>query len=365
MLPKVDVADPTPKYLQTQRILTEAIRAGQLRAGSKLPSTKDIGTLLNVSLITAHKALERLVEAGMLRREVGRGTYVCDNVREAIEAERHVSIGLVLDPEVNINDYYHSAILDGLRRAARVDEEHAEFFFHDRFRLRQALRKQTDGMICIHPAVQRRRDVEQLAELLPVVVLGGALHGGRVPCIDSDNFGGARETVRHLAKLGHRRLMLLSGPLDLSNSRDRVAGTRAEIAAHRLQLSARDTLISTDCLGLDGQCANVLRRRVRESSRPTAIVAGGFYLALAAMQIIRQAGLSIPADISIVSFDDPASAPLLAPPLTTVRQPLHQMADSAYRALRRRMLDGSSVNPSRTFKTELILRQSTGPAPRL
>lgn len=75
-LPKVDQRNPLPKYLQAQAILLGAIRTGHLPPGSKLPSTKDIGVLVDVSLITAHKVLEGLAALGWLRREFGRGTYV-------------------------------------------------------------------------------------------------------------------------------------------------------------------------------------------------------------------------------------------------------------------------------------------------
>ena len=76
VLREVDDGDPRPKYVQAQQILIDAIRIGDLPPGMKLPATKDIGDRIRVSLITAHKALEELVEAGWLRREVGRGTYV-------------------------------------------------------------------------------------------------------------------------------------------------------------------------------------------------------------------------------------------------------------------------------------------------
>ena len=113
LLGMVDASDPTPRYLQAERILADAIRSGLLPPGSKLPPTKEIGDLVNVSLITAHKALDRLVKCGLLRREIGRGTYVCNDVAGAMAAERRKLIGLVIDRKVNIDDFYHSAIIDG------------------------------------------------------------------------------------------------------------------------------------------------------------------------------------------------------------------------------------------------------------
>jgi DNA-binding LacI/PurR family transcriptional regulator len=367
ILPKVDHGDPTPKYLQAREILLDAIRAGRLAPGSKLPSTEEISLLIDVSLITAHKALGALVEMGWLRREVGRGTYVRDDVNTTDGAQRRLSVGLLFDHQehVNIGDYYHSTLINGLRQAARADRaRHVEFFFHDGFRLHDTARRKV-GAICIHPPLEAQPKVDRLARHVPVVVLGGTYPSPRVACVDCDNESGAREAVRHLLGLGHRRFMVLSGPLNLSNARDRAAGATTELAAHGIELSVPDLPVSRDSVVLDEETKARLEQRMAAAERPTAIVAGGFYLALAAMQAVRQAGLSVPRDVSIVGFDDPASAPLLDPPLTTVRQPLLEMAAEAYR-LTCQAVGGASVTAtSRKLATELVVRGSTGPAPRV
>lgn len=358
-LRQVDRADPTPKYLQAQRILAEAISVGALPAGSKLPSTKDIGALVNVSLITAHKALEGLAEAGLLRREAGRGTFVRDDVHESLAQKQQVVIGLALDARANLNDYYHSSILDGLRRAARCDSEAIEFYFQDHFR--PPRRRSGGGVICIHPPLEAERQVARLAERVPTVVLGGSFSDVAVGCVDCDNRKGAGDAVRYLFELGHRRFLLISGPTSLSNSRDRVDG--AEAALQSLGVGPGDyaTLVSADSVIVDDETQAELYRRLRGEERPTAIVAGGYFLALAAMHAVRQLKLAIPEDVSVVGFDDPEAAPLLHPPLTTVRQPLPEMADMAFRMLRR-MIAGEGVDTGTiTLPTHLIVRQTAGP----
>ena len=105
-----------------------------------------------------------------------------------------------------------------------------------------------------------------------------------------------------------------------------------------------------------------LEQRLTEHDRPTAVVAGGFYLALAVMQVIRRLGLTIPRDVSVVGFDDPPSAPLLDPPLTTVRQPLEEMAARAYQFVRLALADHVVETLTCRLPAELIVRGSTGPA---
>lgn len=362
-LAKVDHEDPTPKYLQARRILVDAIRAGMLAPGAKLPSTKEISALIDISLITAHKALEGLVESGWLRREVGRGTFVRDDVDPVNGVQTQLFVGLLLDHQVhvNIDDYYHSTLLNGLRRQARADTRRVEFFFHDHFDLRDKASKDV-GAICLHPPLESQPAVERLAQRFPVVILGGTFPGSRLAAVDTDNVGGARAAVRHLLQLGHRRFMVLSGPMNLSNSRDRAEGAVAELAAHGLELAPRDLPVSRDSVVLDEQTRAHVERRMREPDRPTAVVAGGFYLALAVMQAVRAAGHCIPRDVSVVGFDDPPSAPLLDPPLTTVRQPLEEMARRAYRLVREAIVAKTTPQATCTLPTELVVRQSTGPA---
>ena len=360
-LPKVDHRDPTPKYLQARAILIEAIRSGRLLPGSKLPSTKEIGDLFEISLITAHKALEGLVELGWLRREVGRGTFVRDDVDTTRTAQSQLYIGLLIEPQVNIDDYYHSTLINELRHQSHADDRRVEFFFHDRFDLRDKGRKDV-GAICIHPPLDSQPLVERLAGRHPAVVLGGSFPNAAVACVDCDNEKGAATAVQHLLSLGHRRIAVLSGPTNLSNARDRAQGAVAELAAHGLRIDERDLPVSQDSVVLDEETRKRLEQRLTDHDRPTAVVAGGFCLALGAMQVVRRIGLTIPQDVSIVGFDDPPSAPLLDPPLTTVRQPLEEMAARAYQLVRQALVAHMVETPSYQLPPELVVRGSTGPA---
>ena len=362
-LARVDSHDPTPKYLQAQRIVLDAIRSGELPPGAKLPSTREIGELIKVSLITAHKALEALVDSGWLRREVGRGTYVRQDINLAAAAGRHLSIAIVLDHYCNINDYYHSSILEGLRREARADGHRTDFFFQERLTLQAAGRNGGVGAICIHPRLECRTEVEHLARQYPVLVVGGAFPSSPVACVDCDNHSGGREAVRHLLDLGHRRFLLLSGPTNLSNARDRTDGAIAELASRGIALPDCDVLVSQDSVVLDERTRARIQARMADADRPTAIFAGGFYLALAVIQIVRGGGWSIPRDVSIVGFDDPASAPLLDPPLTTVRQPLQEMASRAFRSIRQAVTGKIRTMRSCRLPTELVIRASTARPP--
>lgn len=364
VLDKVCEGSDVPKYRQASEILIEAIRAGRLAPGAKLPSTKEISAMIDVSLITAHRALEDLVEAGWLRREVGRGTFVRDDVDFARKQDRDLSIALIVEQHdrVNIDDFYHGTLINSLRREAHLDSCHVEFFFHDKFEIRGGKRRADAGVICIHPSLEMQSQVERLAEKRPVVVLGGSFAGSKVACVDCDNALGARKAVKHLLGLGHRRILVISGPPSLSNSRDRTDAAIAELEAAGLEPQSRDLLISRDSIVVDESTKARMESRLTDRDRPTAIFAGGYYLALIAMEVARNVGLTIPHDLSIVGFDDPASAAFLGPPLTTVRQPLEAMAARAYVSVRDALLGAPMRQMNVKMQPELILRGSVAAA---
>ncbi|MCS6829614.1 MAG: substrate-binding domain-containing protein [Armatimonadota bacterium] len=103
-----------------------------------------------------------------------------------------------------------------------------------------------------------------------------------------------------------------------------------------------------------------LRQMLHSSDRPTAFFCGGYYLALDVVRTAREEGLRIPEDLSVVGFDDPVSASLLSPPLTTVRQPLDEMGRLATLMLLQWLTNMEPPRQSVVLPTQLMVRGSTG-----
>lgn len=178
---------------------------------------------------------------------------------------------------------------------------------------------------------------------------------GDVPAVGATNWAGGMAAARHLVALGHRRIAVISGPPDLMCSRARVAGYRAALAEAGIP-------IDPDLAGVgafsqaDGY--REARRLFALPAPPTAIVAGNDLQALGVYRAADEAGLSIPRDVSVVGFDDVRPALWARPPLTTVRQPLQEMAEEATRmALRQR--DGEVDDARLELSTSLVIRRST------
>src|SRR5437762_562858 len=110
------VAQPgQPLYQTVKQMVREAIDSGIFVPGEQMPSTKQLSETLSVSLVTAHRALQELVMAGVLQRTQGKGTFVHDRyARDRVISE--CRLGVVFNQEASLADFYHGQILEGARR---------------------------------------------------------------------------------------------------------------------------------------------------------------------------------------------------------------------------------------------------------
>lgn len=182
-----------------------------------------------------------------------------------------------------------------------------------------------------------------------------------VPAVGSNNWYGGLSATRHLLSLGHRRIAIISGPEDVLCSRARVDGYRAAHAEAGVPL-LEDAIRWSDFSVAGGfeHGAALLAR----AERPTAIFAGSDMQALGVLRAARDKNIEVPCDLSVVGYDDLPLAAWVAPSLTTINQPLGEMAETAVRMV----LDiarGTDPHPrSIELATELVARESSGPAPQ-
>jgi len=173
------------------------------------------------------------------------------------------------------------------------------------------------------------------------------------------NETGAYSATRHLLRLGHRRLAVITGPLHLANAVERLAGFKHAVSEARLTIEA--DYIQEARFDRDSGY-HAAKRLLRMLPRPTAIFACNDLMALGVLMAARELGLHCPADLSIVGFDDLDFAEFTAPALTTVHQPGYQLGTAAARLLLERIA-GSTQEPQRLLlPTELKIRQSVAAA---
>ncbi|AVT41530.1 LacI family transcriptional regulator [Plantactinospora sp. BB1] len=233
---------------------------------------------------------------------------------------------------------------------------------------RNAIRYWIDDTLARRPACivtvaqlsQEQRD-QLRARGIPFVVFDPTAElPDDVPFVGATNWAGGRSATRHLVELGHRRIAMIGGPDQILCCRARLDGYRSAMEGAGLAVES-DLLVRTALTQQGGYqaAADLLAR----PQRPTAIFACNDLQALGVYQAARAAGLRIPADLSVVGFDDLPVTALVDPALTTVHQPLIEMAMAATELALALGRGEKAPQAGLELATTLTVRQSTAPPP--
>lgn len=196
---------------------------------------------------------------------------------------------------------------------------------------------------------------------LPYVIIDHHSNRGDEPSVIATNRKGVLDGMRHLLALGHRRVGFITGRMDIACSHDRLQGYRDGLAEVRLPFDP-DLVREGDFLQASG--FRNTQAFLQLEQPPTAIIASNDIMALGAMDAAKDAGLAIGHDLSIIGFDDIDMASQTYPPLTTIRQPLAAMGETALDILVTLLHERTVLTPRRELQTELIIRGSTGQVPQ-
>lgn len=222
-----------------------------------------------------------------------------------------------------------------------------------------ALRR-ADGIVfgVVETTEEQRERLLELA--LPFVIVDPA-GNQRVdaPTVGLTHWRGAYAATEHLVRLGHRRIASIGGPLGLLCSRARADGFRAAAVAAGIEVAPK-LVVHTE-FGYE-QGRDAATGLLSLPAPPTAIFAASDEQAFGVYEAARRLGLRVPADVSVVGFNDAPIASWASPPLTTVREPIDDMARQALHLLAR-LHAGQAAGPGVELATELVVRESTAAPP--
>jgi len=226
-------------------------------------------------------------------------------------------------------------------------------------------RATVDGVVAVglsdgHPEVDQIRRAG-----VPIVLVDSTALPDH-PSIEIDDEGGARAAANHLLGLGHRDFLVIGvEPPRPATQADpegvmgrRLRGYRAALAEAGIELPDEQVVVGP--ASVEGGVA-ALNRAWEDGLRPTAVLAMSDAMAIGAMRAIRELRLAVPADVSVVGFDDIDLATHTDPPLTTVHQPIRRKGEEAVRLLLSIINQHDITKPEhRRLETRLIVRDSTG-----
>ena len=334
------------------------------------PKSKDVAALAGVSPTTVSFVLNDRAGAGIspaTRQRVleaaARLGYHPHAFARGLAGGRSHTIGLVVrqSPEQVAEDALLAETLRGLSAAARAARYRVlveplgarDGTYGELIRSRG-----TDGLVVSGPRVDDGELGTLVRDGAPVIVQG-SLPGVDIPSVDVDNVAAARTATEHLVELGHRVIgCITNAPFHYSAARERRDGYR--LALKSAGLPVDDALV----VEANFDAASGRRAMSRLLGRPdlTATFIASDVVAFGAMAAIREAGLRVPDDISVVGFDDIPLAAYFDPPLTTVHLPAHDLGRAAGVALLDR-INGLPIEARTVLPTRLVVRSSTAPPP--
>jgi len=282
-----------------------------------------VSRVLNNSGYVSQETRER-VESAAAELE-----YVPNMLARSLRSNRTDTFALVL---TDITNPFWTTVARGVEDAAsehgfnvilcNTDEQVSK---QERY-LSVLLRKQVDGFLFV-PARSRTESLDMIRkQAVPVVVLDRHIPNVDVDTVRCNSERGSYRLLRHLLELGHRRIAILAGPQDVSTSQDRILGYRNALIEAGIEID--DRLI--ECNEYTAESGYLMAHRVLSlRPRPTALFAANNFIAVGALRALRELGLQVPQDISIVGFDDLPPYYIIEPFLTVAVQPAYTMGYKA------------------------------------
>ncbi|MBE7558379.1 GntR family transcriptional regulator [bacterium] len=350
-----------PRYQQVISMLKEKILAGEYPVGSKLPPERELQEALGLSRMTINRAILELADQGLVKREVGKGTFV---IRNSVPANHVRSLGVITPSHRSLLEQpFYWEVMEGIDGQVRVGDFRAVIAGKEEVLLQQPdLAAYFHEMGLAGVILMGQMRPELLARLrdcpLPIVCLNfsGTEFGLDSVVIDGER--GGYLAARHLLKLGHRRIGVILGPKENANSQNIQRGFFSCLAKNRVAIEP-DHILRGDYMMQDGfRCMMAL---LDERPRPTAVFCASDMMAMGALNAARALSVEVPGQLSLVGFDDCRLVAHAYPPLTTVRVDMQRLGATAVEMVARR-LDGD-VGPCQTqvIATELVERASCAP----
>lgn len=231
--------------------------------------------------------------------------------------------------------------------------------------LEMLMRQRVDGII-LNTSVRDTALLEELhSNKIPMVLFDRMLTEISCNQVFCDNSLGGYTGIKHLVELGHRRIAVVGAPLDTEPIQRRIRGTKEAIAEFGLEDDPTLLVTGDSERKLFAVGYEAAMRLLALDEKPTAIFALTEVAAVGVMHAAAEMGLSIPNDLSVLSYDDLPLAEYFIPPLTSIAQPFIEMGETAVNLLLDQIEDPSLPPQKVVLPTRLVVRQTTAPPPMI
>ncbi|MGM0500306.1 MAG: LacI family DNA-binding transcriptional regulator [Bacillota bacterium] len=328
---------------------------------------KDIAKKADVSVATVSKVMNGYDDIGEVTKAkvlkiIKENNYRPNANAQSLRTNKSFLVGLFFKDhqDSGVKHPFFRGIISGLEERLLENNYDMILFsanWEDQFSyLEKCQFRNVDGAILMGVPKDDPKLPELLNAKIPSVFIDLDISDDKASYIISDNEKGAREAVRHLAELGHQKIAVIEGEEITIPTQKRLAGYKSEMKAQNLEI--RDEWIIQGRFSVDGG-VKAMEEILKLDDRPTAIFCMGDEIAVGAMQTIKEAGLKVPDDFSIVGFDDIEISQYLNPALTTIRQQKAEMGIEAANMVLKMINKPEEKVEAEIIDTEFVLRNST------
>ena len=336
----------------------------------KMPdvSIKVVAEMAGVSIATVSRCInnpEKVTEKTRIKVQdaILKTGYSPNTIAQSFRRGR-TNIVMVVLPSVG--DPFFTAVMRGIRGAAKakgysvlIEETQLNTMTADEIGA-MLVSKQTDGIILLASMSPFGTEVlsAKSRRRLPIVIGCETVSPelADFPSVHIDNVAAAREATNYLISQGHGKIAMIYGQESSLLTKDREYGYRA--AMKQAGLAIEDGWVVEGDLTIAG-ARRATRNLMNHSNRPTAVFCANDEMAIGCLHEVKAAGLDVPADISIVGFDDIRYAEVTDPPLTTISQPAEEIGERVMYRLCRRIEGGNGVGSEpEIVPHKLVIRQS-------
>lgn len=304
---------------------------------------------------TRHKVLNAMMRLG----------YIANQQARSLRGAPSKLIGLLV-PEVG--NSYVGSIIRGIDKQLAEQQYDLLLYTTHRRKVNEAayvasiMRGLADGLLLLVPTNVDAYLKQLQAEHFPHVLIDYQnIESPLSSTIQATNWQGAYDATVYLIQSGHRHIACITGLPEMQLSIDRLNGYLAAMKDYSLTVDP-NLIFNGDFFRIHGYEAT--QYFLSLPTPPTAILAANDLCAMGVLDAVRDAGLYVPKDVSIIGFDDIPEAEHLRPSLTTVRQPLEDMGEVAAKRLIQQLSHADNLPSNRIeLPTQLIIRASTGPVP--
>jgi len=327
---------------------------------------KDIAQEIGVSVSTVSRALHDRNQKYKISEEVRSQIidtakdmgYSPNQIARGLKLKKSLEIGIVV-PDIS-NPFFATLVKNIARHLQQSGYSMSvydsdENMTSEKRAMQLVIEKRVDGIILASVGLGSKHIQELSHRKIPFVMVDRCIDDIEVDSVSVDNIKGAYMATKYLIKEGHQKIAFIQGLHGTYSNERRLLGYRQALGEAGIQ-ERKEYILGDDFRTLNGFLET--KTLLSLPDPPSAIFTAGDLIALGALQAIKEAGLNIPNDISLLTFDDPMYTNYFSPPMTAVAQPIEQMGEIAVKLIVNRISGSFTSIRKILLDPQLIVRES-------